>query len=225
MRRGFLPNRDDQLLAWSAAFSAAISAEPTAVGLSAGQAAAYAQAHAAFAAGMLACDPAARSKTSTAMKNTVREPLKQTARQLSSIVQGQAAVTDAQKITLGLTVRAGKRVIARPAGMPRIQVVSAFGTAVRIRLCDPASNGGLPVDVSAASVFSFVGAEPPGDLSEWTFDSNTGRTRLEIAFASNHPPGTRVWLTAFWFNGRKQSGPMCPPVGTNLPGGGVSMVA
>jgi hypothetical protein len=49
--------------------------------------------------------------------------------------------------------------------------------------------------------------------------------RVELAFLSGNPPGTRVWLTAFWFNGRKQSGPMCAPVGTNLPGGSVSMAA
>ena len=30
---------------------------------------------------------------------------------------------------------------------------------------------------------------------------------------------------AFWFNGRKQSGPACAPVSTNLPGGSVSMAA
>jgi hypothetical protein len=34
-----------------------------------------------------------------------------------------------------------------------------------------------------------------------------------------------VWLTAFWFNGRKQSGPACAPVGTNLPGGSVALGA
>ena len=30
---------------------------------------------------------------------------------------------------------------------------------------------------------------------------------------------------AFWFNGRKQSGPACAPISANLPGGSVSMAA
>ncbi|HZZ42695.1 MAG TPA: hypothetical protein VFE58_07135 [Tepidisphaeraceae bacterium] len=36
---------------------------------------------------------------------------------------------------------------------------------------------------------------------------------------------SEVTLSAFWFNPRKQSSPMSTPVGTNLPGGSVSMAA
>jgi hypothetical protein len=35
--------------------------------------------------------------------------------------------------------------------------------------------------------------------------------------------GAAVWITAFWFNPRKQSGPAAEPVSANLPGGSVSI--
>jgi hypothetical protein len=38
-------------------------------------------------------------------------------------------------------------------------------------------------------------------------------------------PGAKVWFTAFWFNGRKQSGLACAPVGTNIQFGGLSQAA
>jgi hypothetical protein len=68
-------------------------------------------------------------------------------------------------------------------------------------------------------------AAAPSDIGSWHFEGNTGRTKLDIAFPNTLSAGTKVWFAAFWFNGSKQSGPLCAPVGTNLPGGSVSLAA
>src|SRR5262245_47449091 len=100
------PGSDNGLLAWSLNFSTRISAGPVPLGLTAGQATAYATLHTNFSSAMAAIDPGERSKSLVAAKNTARTALKSSARLLASIIQGQASVTDQQKIELGLTVRA-----------------------------------------------------------------------------------------------------------------------
>ena len=78
--------------------------------------------------------------------------------------------------------------------------------------------------MTGATVLSYVGAEPPDALGSWKFEGNTGRTTGEVVFPDTVAPGAKVWLTAFWFNARKQSGPACAPVGTNVQFG-ISMAA
>ena len=226
MTRGIFPNTDGGLLAWSANFSDLISADPAAYGLSASQAADYQAGHGAFAAALAAADPAIRSMTTTAVKNETRDSLKNAGRLLANLVYGTAGVTDAQKFTLGLTVRKAKtRAIAAPTEAPALGVVMASAWTVKIKLRRLGATAGKPAGVTGASLFSYVGATPPTDLAAWKFEMNTGRNGVELQFPSALPPGTRVWLIAFWFNARHQSGPVCPPVSANLPGGGVTLAA
>src|SRR4051812_434654 len=118
MPSGFLPNKDSALLAWSLNFSTLITATPTAYGLVAGDATAYAALHSAFATALAACDPGQRSKSLVAAKNTARDNLKTSARLLAKRVEGTATVTNAQKIDLGLNVRATPTPIPAPSDAP-----------------------------------------------------------------------------------------------------------
>jgi hypothetical protein len=221
------PRTDDGLLAWSLNFKTLITATPTTYGLTAAQATAYGTVHTDFATALAACDPAIRNKTSTNAKNAARTALKIAARQTASLVEGTPTVTDAEKIQLGLTVRSAPIPIPTPKDAPGLDVVSTAGWTAKIRLHDAAAGGkrGKPSGVSGASVFSFVGATAPADIGSWQFEGNTGRTTIDIVFPNTLAPGAKVWLTAFWFNGRKESGPACSPVGANLPGGTVSGAA
>jgi len=233
MPKGFLPNPDAALLAWSVNFSSIINADPGAVGLTAPQAANYALLHADFAAKYAACDPGVRCKSAVTAKNESREKLKTDARQLARAIYGTASVTDAQKLLLGLSVRGKPTPIPPPADAPQIVIGSVSGWAVNFQLRDQA-NGicRKPAGAQGASLFSFaapVGSpasfKPPTDLQQWTFEGNFGKTRLEFNFPSNLPPGTKVWLAAFWFNPRSQGGPVSAPVSTYLQGGSVALAA
>ena len=224
---GFLPNSDSGLLAWSLNFKTLIVATPTAYGLTTALASAYGTLHDAYATALVACDPAIRTRSAVPTKNTARGNLKANARLLADLVQGTASVTNAQKLALGLTVRSAPSPIPPPSDAPGLDVVSVSGWTVNIKLHDAAVAGkrGKPAGVSGASVFTFVGATAPGDISAWQFVGNTGKTKVSVPFPNTLAAGAKVWLTAFWFNPRKQSGPICAPVGTNLPGGSVSLAA
>jgi len=223
----FLPNTDAGLLAWSLNFKTLITSAPTTYGLTASLATAYGTLHDSYATALAAADPAIRTKTAVANKNSARTALKNNARLLNDLVQGTASVTDGQKLELGLTVRATPTPIPPPSSAPGLDVLSVSGWTVKIKLHDSDSTAkrGRPAGVIGAAVFSFVGAEAPTDIAAWRFEGNTGRTKLDVAFPDTLAPGAKVWLTAFWFNGRKQSGPACAPVSTNLQGGSVSMAA
>ena len=56
-------------------------------------------------------------------------------------------------------------------------------------------------------------------MAEWKYEGSATRTTIDIAFASGVPAFSKVWLTAFWFNARQQTGPLASPVTTNLSGG------
>jgi hypothetical protein len=211
------PPSDSGLLAWSLNFSTLITATP-----------AYASVHAAFGTALAACDPNSRNKSAVAAKNTARNTLKTQARALASTINGTLTVTVAQKIALGIPPRATPSPVPAPSSAPALDVLSVSGWTVTVRLHDSTSGSkrGKPPGVIGASVFSYTGATPPTDISAWKFEGNAGKvTKIEVAFANTLAAGAQVWLTAFWFNGRKQSGPACSPVSTNLQGGSVSMAA
>src|SRR4051794_22900338 len=119
MARSFLPDSDGALLAWSANFSALISAGPVPLGLTAPMAASYATLHADFATKLAAVDPGVRNKMAVSQKNSSRLSLKNQARLLASIINGQATVTDATRIELGLTVKAHPAPIPPPSDPPQ----------------------------------------------------------------------------------------------------------
>lgn len=229
MNRDFIPTKDAELLAWSANFSAMITADPTEYGLTAPQATAYAALHAAFAAALeTATEPSTRTRGTVAAKDDARAPLKAMARELARIANAYPPITNQQRIDLGLNPRdAEPTPINPPTVSPVLEVVSAVGRTLKIRLREANSDRrGKPAGVDGATLFSFVGAEPPADIALWKFEGSTTRTSFDVEFPPTVAAGSQVWLTAFWFNPRSQSGPACAPVTAFLAGGvGVSLAA
>ena len=112
--------------------------------------------------------------------------------------------------------------IPAPNFAPRLTVVSVDGRLVKVRLSDPANptRGRIPGGVNGAIVMSHVGPTAPSDPSAYRMEGPTSRTSVDILFPESVAPGTQVWLTAVWFNERKQMGPACSPVGTHINYGG-----
>jgi hypothetical protein len=196
----FLPDRDTALLAWSLNFSSLITSTPTAYGLVAADATAFALLHTGYATALAACDPGQRNKSAVATKNSAKASLKTSARLLANKINGTASVTDAQKLELGLTVRAQPSPIPPPAFAPAVDLVSVVGRTVRIHIHDSqeANRRGRPVNVKGASVFSFVGAEPPAGPDGWKAEGITNMTKVDIAFPESVAAGAQVWITAQW---------------------------
>lgn len=223
--RGFLPQTDAALLAWSVNFKTLITATPTAFGLVAAQATAYGALHDTFAAAyQVAKDPDTRTKPNVAAKDAARAALKDDARLLAKLVEGTASVTDAQKYSLGLNVRKQPTPVPAPTTRPGVDLVSAIGRTVTIHIHDSASSSkrGKPAGATAAWVYTFVGAEYPSDPTLWDFQGATTKAKYEITFANDLPGGTQVWVCAAWINGKQEAGPASVPITTNLQGGGAS---
>ena len=75
-----------------------------------------------------------------------------------------------------------------------------------------------PRGVSGATLLSFVGDEPPTSISAWKYTGLTGSVNCTVRFNGNPPPGTKVWIAAFWFSFRNERGPTSAPVSTHLCG-------
>ena len=227
MANSFLPNTDSALLAWAQHFSSMIAAGPATIyGLTVAQSTAFNTLVTSYQVALTASEPTVRSKTTTAAKNSARAALKISAKQLASIIEGQSTVSDAQKIALGLTVRVTPSPIPAPGDPPELDIVSVTGRTVKVRVHNnTAMKRARPLGVTGATLFSFVGVTPPGDLAGWTFQGSSSKTVVDAEFAATVPAGSAVWLIAFWYNGKGQSGPACAPVSTYITGGSVSMAA
>jgi hypothetical protein len=218
----FLPAKDADLLAWSSNFSAKITATPTAYGLTAAQATAYGSLHTAFSTALAtASNPATRTRGTIAAKDAARDPLKANARDLARIINAFPSITNQQRIDLGLNPRSGTITPTNPPDeTPVMEVVSAIGRMLKIKLrAQDSSRRGKPDGVDGATVFSFVGSAPPADISLWKFEGSTTRTVFDLEFPASVPAGSQVWLCAFWFSPRAQSGPACTPISAYLAGG------
>src|SRR5947209_5914709 len=212
MPKGFLPNTDSGLLQWAQSFSTQITATPTAFGLVAAQATAFAALFTAYQTALnAATNESTRTKGTIAAKNDARDAIRNGARNLAKIVEGTPTVTDQQKLNLGLNVRAMPSPIPAPANPPVLEVQSVLGRMVRIRLHETQSGTkrGRPTGTLGASVFSYVGAQPPADVGAWKFEGSTGRTIIDVAFDTALAAGATVWMTAFWVGSRMESGPAC----------------
>ena len=210
----FLPNKDAALLAWGANLYAVANLAPTTYGLTTGQCTAFNTLLTAYQTALAACDPGVRSKAAVLAKNNAKAALKTNARFLAKLVEGTSTVTNAQKATLGLNVRAMPSPIPAPAFAPQVDIVSVIGRTVKVRLhnSETAGKRGKPAGVKGAAVFSYVGATAPTDPTLYQFEGNTTLTVVDVAFPGTVAAGATVWITAMWFNERTQSGPAAAPV-------------
>ncbi|HTL29753.1 MAG TPA: hypothetical protein VL282_11045, partial [Tepidisphaeraceae bacterium] len=110
-----------------------------------------------------------------------------------------------------------------PGFAPLLSVVKVSGHVVTVRMANPnePSSKARPAFTSGMALFSYVGDETPTDPAAFKFETNTGRTEIDVTFPASVATGATVYFTAFFFNNRKQSGPACTPVSATLGAGSV----
>ena len=203
-----IPQTDPALLAFSLNFSTKIIQSPLMFNLTVLEANSYQGLHNEFAIKLAACDRAVRNKPAVVAKNFTRTALKKQLTLLALRVQSGPAVTDAQKVELGLTIPSARHPVPDPSSAPAIDILWVRGRTVKIRLHnDDVLRRAKPAGVTGAAVFSYVGATPPTASSAYRFEGNTTVTAFEVEFPDTVTAGATVWFTAFWFNERAQSGP------------------
>lgn len=208
------PNRDADVLAWSANFATKITDSPVPFGLTAPQAVAFTSLQLAYASSYeTAIELSTNSRSAITAKNTAKANLMRGpggAKELVAIVQAFPGTTDEMRTELGLRVRdADPTPVPAPKFAPTLTIVHTIGRSVRIRLRDaedPASRG-KPIGVRGATVLTFVGEEAPTDPLQWVFALNTSKPVFDLDFPTGIEAGTRIWMTAVWFNNRMETSP------------------
>ena len=214
MPGGFLPNRDADLLLWAQNFYSVANVAPTSYGLTAAMLTSFNALVTSYQACLAACDPGVRNKAAVLAKNDARDALRNSARLLAKLVEGTATVTNSQKSSLGLNVRAAPQPIPPPGFAPQTDIVSVVGHNVKVRLhnSETAGKRGKPAQVKGAAVFSYVGETAPTNPAAYKFEGNTTLTVVDVTFPETVAAGSSVWIIAMWFNERAESGPPSTPV-------------
>jgi hypothetical protein len=220
MPRDFFPRREADVLNFSRNFKERIALDPLQYGLSPEQSDQYGAQQEAFAA-LFALANANTTRTPSIIiaKSTALAELEAETRKLSRIVRACPSVTSQMRLDLGLSVSDGGKgtPTQAPDAPPRLRVLSVLGRTVEVRLLDAdTTRRGKPAHVLGAALFVADGDQPPANLTDWTFKGNTTRTTAKLNFDPSLPPGTKVWLTAYWFSPRAANGPACQPVYTHL---------
>ena len=209
MRKDFFPDRETDMLSWTANFAQKLASDYAALHVSAEVAQAYVDRQAEFAeAYRVAQAPETRTSLAVARKNECRRVIEQFSRGLARQIGGNLAVTDDQRFSLGLNIRkSAVRKIAAPDTGPTVQVMQVVGATAELRLCDPGRSDGRarPGGAASATIFVAVGQDRRGPSEPWRFLTMTNQTSLKIYFGNAYPPGTRVWLMARWNNRRGES--------------------
>ena len=226
----FVPRNDQDFKTFVENFSDLITANPTSLGLTAGIATTLAGKVTNFSTLLTAAtNPPTRGGSTILAKDVARyDDLEPYVRQVARMIQGQITVTDQQRFDLGLTVRDTEPSPQPVPGFaPQVNVVSVSGRTVRVRLKDSqdATRRGRPDFTIGATVMTYVGSDTPTPSSDWKLQANTGSTSMDITFPETVAAGALVWISACWFNNRKESGPMSTPISTNLPGGAQAQAA
>jgi hypothetical protein len=222
-----IPTQDELLANWSANADTRLTASPTTYGTTAAVATQYNAVHTAFitARDALIASRAAgtRSESLTAQKSQAKRDLLDFARPLYKQIQANTAVTDADKIELGVRVPDNKPTPRPVPGFaPGMLVMSVNGRLVSVRIFDPAfpDRKRMPDGVANATIMSYVGTTPPASPGDFKYEGGTSKTKFDVLFPDSVAPGTQVWLLAFFSNDREQNGPACNPVGAVINYGG-----
>ena len=225
MQKLMIPRNDDPLAHWAKNFAVKAAINPTGVGLTASIVEDFGLIVDHYVAALArANDPDTKGPKATFLKNQVKEAIYDKSRQFAKVVENFPGVSDEVKQSMGLpTGRTPPRPTPVPSEAPLIQCLGSNGTDVVVSLID-AEEGKVrrakPEGVAGMSIFSAVSETAPVGEAGWTFRFNTTQTRFVLPFDATLAPGTRVWVLAFYYNRRGQSGPAARPVGVNLPGGG-----
>ena len=227
MRTDFVPGREAALLPWGLNLSQKATADPALYGLTPAIAQALAAAYAALdAAWQRVQDPDRRTPTAVTEKDALKKAFISSAREVARLAQAHPGITTAQREALGLNLRDAKPTpVPPPEESPVIDVASARGQFIEVLLHRPGGRRGRPPGAAGASVFFALTEAPPADLSGWTFAGSTTRSTCTVDVGAGVPPGAKVWLTAFYYNPRAQSGQAAEPISTRVAGGGVSKAA
>ncbi|MEM9751756.1 MAG: hypothetical protein AAF916_00050 [Planctomycetota bacterium] len=212
----YLPGIQSEFLEWNQNLYDKLTAAPADYGTTADAVVPFATAFEAYkAAYLIAEDPNTRTKPSVQDKQTKKKALVEQIRPLVQTLQNSPVMTDAKRDQLQIPVRDRQpSPVPPPEEMPKLNVKRVEGNVIFLQLLNQNDDKKRPVGVKQVFVYSFIGANPSGDLQSWRFEGASTRLDPNFVLPETIAPNTQVWVTAQWVNGKGQTGPACAPVET-----------
>jgi hypothetical protein len=214
-----IPRKDSDFLTWSGHFCAAASRLAVELNLPQHELDLLPPRRAAFVAAYNRAYSPARCIADSRAKNDARKALEAPIRRISRMTLYSA--TNLQRIDMGLKPRrVGKASpLARPVHAPHLVIRSVVDRVLNLHI-STSTGRAKPHGVHCAIVYWCAGENPLPDMAKRAAMFMATRRNYALHIPPPHPPGTKIWVTAQWMNGRSLSGPTCTPVYEYVGGGG-----
>jgi len=216
MRYDFFPDDEPTMVAWSMNFAKRLQQQPGHFEVPVKTVEAFVDLQQQFVrAYELATTPQTRTGPGVANKNEKRRAMEHLARMIAVMLRGTTALSDVDRLALGLNVpKARVRHVRPPGNSPVVKVLGIQGKRVMISLSDSdrKTRRARPDEATGATLFYHVGESPPLNRDDWRYLICSTKTRLTIDFDQTLPTGTRVWISGWWKNRRDEAGPSSRPV-------------
>lgn len=203
----YVPSRDADLGPWSDNFSTVLAADEAAYGLVPADSAAVAAVVTPWLAALaLATNPATRTAATVAAKDAAKSAMLAVVRPYAVRIAGNPAVSDDDKVTIGVTVRnTGRTPIPPPTVAPVLSLDSLIIGQAKLRYANPdipagkAKGYGIKQVEVAVTLGTAVSVDP---------DGSTRREPVTKApFALPFGPEARGKVATVWARFRTLSGP------------------
>jgi hypothetical protein len=219
MANSYLPRQDAQALAWMQHFAGGIAADPARYLLGPADAAAIRDVVDAFGEAMArSSDPATRTRPSVLAKDQARVAAEQLCALYYSLIKPSAAVSDPDKIAIGVRPLNRTRTPIRcPITAPALGIVAATPGRHTLRYRDSlGGGGGKPFGATHLQLFVAVGAAAPaGGPADARWAGQYTRNPITVAF-DPADDGRRATYYGRWIARRGDVGPWSAPVGMRI---------
>lgn len=210
MPRSYIPASDLAARVWLVNFAAIIAVNPIAFGITAAQSTTITNASNSYvAAYALATDPGTRSPVTVAAKDATRNASIATVRPYAVQIASSPAVTDANKVLVGVTVRdVGRTPIPAPASAPLLAFMAGTPLQAKIKISDENSPNLRAKAAGAAGLefFCFVGTVAPVSPEATPYYGHVSRSPFVMNFAAGSG-GKTAFCYARWVTARGLKGP------------------
>lgn len=167
----------------------------------------------------LASEPNTRTGPIISGKNSSRSALKTMTRQFVARIRSSLKPTDPRLVDLGLKFYRKRRSqvsLALGAPMLALKAIDARTIQVRVTESGPTTRRGMPGSALGIILWKHVGDNVPDHFSEWESVGRSFRAIFPLTITGNHPPGTKIWLTAQWFSRRGMTSELATPKSIRL---------
>ena len=206
----FMPTGDAELVAWTTTFMTYANGNLTALGLAATDMMGVSATQSGFSNAFNTSNAAQNAaKNAVAAKDAARALLEAQVRIVVRKLQGTASVTNAQRESLGITLRGQERSpIDAPTTRPVLQVDTSqrFRHSVAFADQNTLRSKAKPDGVSGCQIWVKIGGVPPVNVSEMTFLALDTRTPYTAEYDGDDA-GKTAHYWGRWANTKGEPGP------------------